>query len=85
MPITAAFSSAPVHRMTVPRRHVDLSKPGHTGSRKASDLRRLALCLKHHNEMDQVAADFVIVHSPDIPTLIQLLNHLWELRQRRPA
>ena len=67
-------------------RHIDPCQTGpHRLSREASDLRRLPLCLKHHNEVDQVPADFFIVHSSDISTLIQLLNRLCELRQRKPA
>lgn len=64
--------------------------PAHSGPHglgiKSSDLGCLPLCRHRcHCEFDANPQAFAEKHKLDIPSLIQMFNRLWELKQRRTA
>lgn len=63
--------------------------PFHTGShgigQKSSDMGCLPLCRRCHDAFDAAPRDFAVTHQLDIPALIQMFQHMWDLRQGRTA
>jgi hypothetical protein len=55
----------------------------HALSQKASDLKCIPLCRKHHDALDADPQGFAARHDLDIPIWIQFLSHCWDLKQRR--